>query len=290
MMTVIPILGWSAMDALEIGTLAVPGATLHYEVRGAGPLLLLIAGGASDAAVFGPMAAVLAARHRVVSYDPRGNSRSCLHGPPADQRVDVHADDAHRLLDHLSADGEPVRVFGGCAGGLVALELAIRHPERVRTVVAHEPPVMALLPDAEAHRAFFDEVHAVFRREGVASALDRLSGIFGGRPAPALPEAGDNNAFFLAHVVRPFTRHVPDLAALRTVGERIVMAGGEDSRTYTVHRPAVALAERLGHRPVLFPGGHVGYAKNPVAFAGRLVEVFAATAASRDRGAMTCGS
>ncbi|GAA4629916.1 alpha/beta hydrolase [Actinoallomurus vinaceus] len=278
------------MDALEIGTLTVPGARLHYEVRGAGPLLLLIAGGASDAAVFEPLAAVLAAHHRVVSYDPRGNSRSRLHGPPADQRVEVHTDDAHRLLDHLSADGEPARVFGGCAVGLVALELAIRHPERVRTVVAHEPPVMALLPDAEAHRAFFDDVHAVFRREGVASALDELSAIFGGRPAPGLPEAHDNNPFFLAHVVRPFTRHVPDLTALRAVAERIVMAGGEESRTFTVHRPAVALAERLGHRPVLFPGGHVGYAKDPVAFAGRLAEVFAATAPPVGPGAMTCGS
>ncbi|MCO5999281.1 alpha/beta fold hydrolase [Actinoallomurus rhizosphaericola] len=271
------------MAAVEVGRLAVPGASLHYEVRGTGPLLLLIAAGSSDATVFEEPAAVLAVRHRVISYDPRGNSRSVLHGPPVDQRVEVHADDAARLIDHVAAAGEPVHVFGSCSGGLVALELAVGRPDRIQRVVVHEPPAMALLPDAEEHQAFFEDVHEVFRRDGVAAALGRLSAIFGGSPPPALPRAHDNSAFFLAHVMRPFTRHVPDLTALEAVAGRVVAAGGEDSRAYAVHRPVDALAERLGHRPVLFPGGHMGYAKDPVGFAGRLVEVLAATAPSRER-------
>ncbi|GAA4601381.1 alpha/beta hydrolase [Actinoallomurus liliacearum] len=266
------------MDAFEIGTLRVPGATLHYEVRGTGPLLLLIAAGSSDAAVFGRLAAILADGHRVVAYDPRGNSRSALHGPPVDQRVDVHADDAARLIDHVAAGGEPVHVFGSCSGGLVALELAIGRPDRVRTVVVHEPPAMTLLPDAAAHHAFFDDVHGTFHREGVAPALERFSAFFGGTPAPTLPQAHDNTAFFLAHVIRPFTRHVPDLTALAPLADRVVVAGGEDSRAYTVHRPAVALAERLGHRPMLFPGGHMGYVKHPAGFADRLAEVLTSKA------------
>jgi pimeloyl-ACP methyl ester carboxylesterase len=282
-------------DAMETGALAVPGARLHYEVRGAGPLLLLIAGGGSDAAVFERLASILAADHRVVSYDPRGNSRSVLDGPPADQRVEVHTDDAYRLLGHLSAADEPVDVFGSCAGGLVGLELAIRLPGRVRAVVAHEPPATALLPDAEDHRRFFDEVHEVFRREGVTPALERLSAVFGGRPAPALPEAHDNNAFFLAHVVRPFTSFTPDLTALAAVAERVVPAGGHDSRSYVVHRPAAVLAERLGRRLAEFPGGHAGYAKHPEEFARRLAAVLAsvpvaAPEGTADRGRTPCGS
>lgn len=268
------------MDALEVGTLAVPGARLHFEVRGVGPLLLLIAGGSSDAAVFERLAAELAADYRVVSYDPRGNSRSPLAGPPVDQRIEVHADDAYRLLDHLTAPDEPVQVFGSCTGGLVALELMICHQDRVRSAVVHEPPAMALLPDAQKYLAFFDDVHETFRQEGVPAALRKLSAVFGGHSAPTLPGTHDNSAFLLAHAVRPFTRFVPDLAALAAVAERVVVAGGHDSRTHIIHRPAVLLAERLGQELTEFPGGHVGYAKCPAVFADRLAEVLSAPPAA----------
>ncbi|MFD0382741.1 alpha/beta fold hydrolase [Streptomyces stramineus] len=175
------------MNALEIGTLAVPGARLYFEVRGSGPLLLLIPGGNSDAAVFEGLAVALAAGRRVVTYDPRGYSRSPLDGPPADQRIEVHADDARRLLDHLSATGGAdgsAQVFGSCSGGLVALALMTRHPGLVRSVVAHEPPAMELLPDAARYRAFFEDVHEDYRREGVGPALRKLQPLFGGRRRP----------------------------------------------------------------------------------------------------------
>lgn len=264
------------MHPQESGTLAVPGARLHFEVRGEGSPVLLIAGGNSDAAVFKRLADVLAVDHRVITYDPRGNSRSLLDGPPTDQRVEEHTDDAYRLLDHLTGPGESAYVFGSCSGGLVALELAVRSQDRVRLTIAHEPPAMGLLPDAEEYLAFFDDIHETFRREGVAAALRKLQLVFGDGPAPTLPEAHDNTAFFLAHTVRPVTRFVPDLGKLVTMADRIVVAGGRDSRTHAVHRPAVVLAERLGCERKLFPGGHVGYARYPAEFARRLVGLFAA--------------
>ncbi|WP_116215221.1 alpha/beta fold hydrolase [Streptomyces olivoreticuli] len=267
------------MDALEIGTLEVPGARLYFEVRGTGPLLLLIAGGGLDAAVFGRLAAVLATDHRVITYDPRGNSRSLLDGPPEDQKVEVHTDDACRLLNHLAAADERAHVFGSCSGALVALELVLRHQGRVRSVIAHEPPAMALLPDAEKHLAFFEDAHEAFLREGVAPALRKLRPAFGGHRAPALPEAQDNNAFFLAHIIRPTTRFVPDLTALAAAADRIVMAGGRDSRTHLIHRPAAVLAEWLGRGLAEFPGGHTGYAQYPAEFAQRLVELLPAATA-----------
>ncbi|MFC8826308.1 alpha/beta fold hydrolase [Streptomyces sp. NPDC057137] len=264
-------------SAVVVGTLAVPGAVLRYEVRGSGPLLLLLSGGASDAAVFGRLAAHLAVDHRVLTLDPRGNSRSPLDGPPVDQRIEVHADDAERLLDLVAAPDEPVQVFGSCSGGLIALQLALRlagrRPDRIAALVVHEPPAFGLLPDAVERLAFIDTVHATYRGEGVPAAMEQFSAIFGGSPAPVLPEANDNTEFFLAHVMRPFTRFVPDFAALAPLTGRVVVAGGEVSRTYDVHRPAVALAERLGKELVMFPGGHVGYAKWPDEFGRLLREV-----------------
>ncbi|GGX74696.1 alpha/beta fold hydrolase [Streptomyces hiroshimensis] len=264
------------MDPLESGTLAVPGARLYFEVRGSGPLLLLIPGGASDAEVFRDLADELAARHRVVTYDPRGISRSRLDGPPPEPWLLTQTDDAARLLDHLAPNGEPVRVFGSCAGGLTALELMVRDPQRIRLAVVHEPPAIELLPDAARHAAFFDEVYATFRRDGAAAALDRLRALFGGRPAPQLPEATDNSAFFLSHVMLPSSRCVPDVAALAAVADRIVVAGGRESRTYDVHQPAAVLAQLLGRGLVEFPGGHAGYAKHTAPFARQLTGILAA--------------
>ncbi|WP_269856075.1 alpha/beta fold hydrolase [Streptomyces sp. RPT161] len=263
------------MHTLESATLTVPGARLYFEVRGAGPLLLLVPGGASDAEVFRDLADELAACHRVVTYDPRGISRSRLDGPLPEPWLDTQADDVARLLDHLAREGEAVQVFGSCAGGLVALELMVRDPARVRLAVVHEPPAVGLLPDAARHAAFFDEVYATFRREGVPAALDRFRALFGGKAAPRLREAADNSEFFLAHVMLPSSRCVPDLTALAAVADRIVTAGGRESRTYDVHRPAVVLAQRLGRGLVEFPGGHVGYAKHPASFAQQLAGILA---------------
>ncbi|GAA3993093.1 alpha/beta hydrolase [Streptomyces marokkonensis] len=275
------------MNPLNSGTLAVPGAKIYFEVRGGeGPLLLLIGGGNSDAAVFKRLAAVLAGSHRVVTYDPRGNSRSVLDGPPVDQKVEEHADDAYRLIEHLTRPEESVYVFGSCSGGLIALELTIRHPGRVHVVVVHEPPALSILPDAARHLALLDDVCETHLREGMAPALTKLQALHGGRPAPALPEVHNNTDFFLTHFVRPFTRFAPDLAALEDVAEKVVWAGGLASRGDLVHRPTLALADRLGRDVELFPGGHVGYARYPADFAERLVEVLtpATGAAGAQRG------
>lgn len=148
------------------GTLKVPGATLRYEVRGRGPVLLLIAGGGGDAGIFEPVADALADRYTVVTYDPRGHSRSPLDGPDVDQRVGEQADDACQLLAHVAPDGAPAYVFGSSSGAIVAVELLVRHPERLARVVAHEPVLVGLLPDAAEQHAFFDSVVATFHREG----------------------------------------------------------------------------------------------------------------------------
>lgn len=97
------------MLGIRNGTLAVSGATLYYEVRGSGPLLLMIHGGGGDADKFQFVADNLANQYTVVSYDRRGHSRSSLFNQTENYRVKTHSDDAHRLLAKLT--DEPAYVF-----------------------------------------------------------------------------------------------------------------------------------------------------------------------------------
>ncbi|MGW0869161.1 alpha/beta fold hydrolase [Streptomyces sp. NPDC002740] len=280
------------MNPPRTGTLAVPGATLHYETLGSGPVLLLIPGGAGDAGLYAGMAPELATRHTVVSYDPRGLSRSRLDGPadtpPADEQVSVWSDDAHRLLELLSPDEEAV-VFGCSSGAVVAVDLLARHPQRLRRVVAHEPPLLGLLEDPAPHRALFAEVREIFRTEGVDAAMTRFGeGLAdgSGRQAPARPtelppeiremsvRMHANLPVFLGRVLCPFSSAVPDLAALRPVAHKLVPAAGRDSRRQLpLYGPAVRLAQLLGSALVEFPGGHLGAVESPKEFADRLLTV-----------------
>jgi len=127
-------------------TLQMPGAPLYYEVRGSGPVLLMIPGGPMDADGFKGIADRLADTYTVVTYDCRGNSRSPMQGSWDDLTVGLFADDAHRLLDAVSPD--QADVLGSSGGATYALDLVARYPGRVGTLVAHEPPVSELLPDA----------------------------------------------------------------------------------------------------------------------------------------------
>ncbi len=175
---------------METRTLRVPGASLYYEVRGSGPVLLMIPGGPMDADGFAPLADCLADRYTVVTYDCRGNSRSPVQGPEDDLTVGVFADDAYRLLAAVAA--EPGFVLGSSGGATYGLDLVARYPHQVRTLVAHEPPVAALLPDAARWRAWTEEIRAIYQRDGVFPAMQKFSeGVgLGGGPEPPNAEPG----------------------------------------------------------------------------------------------------
>ena len=133
---------------MDARTLKVDRATLYYEVRGSGPVLLLITGGPTDAGIFTDLAGRLAERYTVVSYDQRGHSRSTLDGEPEDLPPSVHADDAAALFREVG-DG-PAYVYGSSGGGRIGLELVARHPELVRTLVSHEAPLSTSCPTQTA--------------------------------------------------------------------------------------------------------------------------------------------
>ncbi|OAR22871.1 hypothetical protein A8W25_25260 [Streptomyces sp. ERV7] len=278
--------------------LRAPGAILHYEKRGTGPVLLMIPGGGGDASSFDLVGADLADRFTVVAVDPRGKSRSAAGERGRDQRVEVHSDDMHRLLAEVSP-AEPAFVFGASSGAVIALDLLARHPERLRLVVAHEPPVLGLLPDADRRRAAFAGVAEAFGRDGLEAAMAALGAAVGpegadgpdderdgaagpdGTPADAerFRRMRENMPQFLVRELRQFSGHMPDLDALAAHSGRLVPACGRASREQLLARPARVLAERFATGLVEFPGGHVGLSTHPVRFAKVLRRTLAAAMA-----------
>ncbi|MFI1972029.1 alpha/beta fold hydrolase [Streptomyces cinnamoneus] len=263
--------------------LTVPGAEIYYEVRGSGRPLLLLNGGDGDAAMFGPLATLLADTYTVITFDPRGNSRSRLTGPPGPQCIEGLGQDAHLLLGAVAGD-EPAYVFGTSYGGMVGMDMLSRHPGQVRALVAHEPFVIDLLPDADRWHTFFQEVCEQYEREGLGPALRTFTGAIGvdvpPEPAESLPQPVremlarvlGNMDVCLKYELRSFVRFRPDVAALRAARFTLV-AGGEGPRTL-LHRTTQVLAEGVGTEVVDFPGGHVGFLTHPADFATALRGTF----------------
>ncbi|MDP4501347.1 alpha/beta fold hydrolase [Nonomuraea turcica] len=262
-------------------TLDVPGAHLHYEVRGTGPLLFVI-GSPMDAAAFTPFADALAGDHTVVTLDPRGISGSTLDDPEQDSTPELRADDVAAIMDALGA--ETADVFGSSGGAVTGLALVERHPRRVRTLLAHEPPVLELLPDAAERRAGTEDIIETYQREGVGAAWMKFMITAGfdleaeGAPdAPQEPTPQDlaNSARFFLHELRGTTRYVPDVTALTGGPARVVVGVGVESGNLVTYRTSVALAELLGTPPVEFPSDHGGFLERPVECADVLRKVLA---------------
>jgi pimeloyl-ACP methyl ester carboxylesterase len=273
------------MPPLTTNTLKVPGATLYYEVRGSGPVLLCIPGGPTDAGMFSDLAGRLAGRYTIVCYDPRGHSRSPLDGAPKDIPVAVHGDDAAALLGAVT--DEPAFVYGNSGGGTIGLDLLTRHPELVRRFVAHEAPLMELLSDAARFRAVFDDIDETYRTEGVFAAMEKFgAAVEEGGPkyseemqqadpdTMGPPEMAErmmgNFDLFVAHEIRPIVGYVPDVATLKGLSTKLVSAAGETSGEQAACRAAHALAERVGIEVSHLPGAHGGWGSDPQEFADTL--------------------
>ncbi|MFI6560080.1 alpha/beta fold hydrolase [Streptomyces sp. NPDC050534] len=254
---------------------------IHYDVQGSGPVLLVVPGGAGHPMGLDRMTDVLAGRFTVVTYDPLGLAHGRLGEPVPDQRVEGWSDGARRVLDDVLPEGESAFVLGTSSGGIAVLDLLARHPRRLSHVVAHEPPCVGVLPDGALQLARFREVYDTYRAAGLQAAGARLGAVLTEtEPEPHVdpqPLTGEEElvnpmALFLAHVLRNFTAHAPDLTALTSSSTRLTLAAGSDSRGQLLHRTAQFLSGETGSRFVEFPGGHVGVAEHPVDFAGLLAE------------------
>ncbi|MCA0145504.1 alpha/beta fold hydrolase [Blastococcus sp. LR1] len=282
-------------------TLETPEATLAYDVRGPlptadgrPPLFLIAAPMGADG--FRTLARFFADR-TVVTYDPRGLGRSTRSDGRTDHTPEQNAEDVHRIIE---AVGGPVEMLASSGGAVTALALVAAHPQDVTTVVAHEPPLLALLPDADRAVAAERAVQTAYRDKGWGAgmaafiALTSWSGEFTddflARPTPdpaafGLPadDDGSRQDPLLSGDSNPVTEYRPDVDALAAAPTRVVIAVGEESRDLLTGRTAAAVAEALGTETVAFPGGHGGFlgdeygqAGKPEAFAARLREVLAA--------------
>jgi pimeloyl-ACP methyl ester carboxylesterase len=275
-------------SSLTAHTLDVPGARLYYQRRGAGPLLLLI-GSPMDSTGFGGLASALAGRYTVVTYDPRGIGGSTRQDAGQDVTPEQQADDVHRLLAVLG--GGPADVFGSSGGAVVGLALVTVHPGQVRTLVAHEPPVIELLPDRAQLRAQVQDIYDTYRAGGADQAMGKFVAHAGlGNPAAQDPNAPRwqpspeqiarmraTTGHFLAHLIRPTTSYRPDIAALQAASTRIVVGAGTTSKGQLANRTAVELAGQLGTPVVEFPGDHGGFAALPEQFGQVLDQVLTRT-------------
>jgi pimeloyl-ACP methyl ester carboxylesterase len=257
-------------------SLTVPGAILAYDVRESdepGAPTLLMIGSPMDASGFTTLATHFGDR-RVVTYDPRGVTRSERTDGAAVTTTEEHADDLHRLIAEVG--GGPVDVFASSGGAVNALVLVATHPDDVRTLVAHEPPAAAALPDSVNALAATDGIRTVYERDGFGPAMVRfllLTGHkgeipagFADRPAPdpaafGLPAGDDGTRSdpLLGQNLMSCTHHEHDFGALRAAPTRIVVGVGAESEGELANRAGRAVAERLGSEPVVFPSNHGGF-------------------------------
>jgi pimeloyl-ACP methyl ester carboxylesterase len=280
-------------------TFEAPGATLTYDIRRNAettePILVLI-GSPMGAGGFGTLAGHFADR-TVVTYDPRGVERSAKADPTSPSTPDEHADDLHRLIEALGAG--PVDLFASSGGAINALALVARHPDDVRTLVAHEPPLAAIVPDREGALAVSRAVHETYMQRGFGAGMAHFIAVvshrgpmtmeFAAQPGPdpamfGMPadDDGSRTDALLGQNIVSSTHFEPDFDALRAASTRIVIAAGAESDGELARRGAEAAAERLGTTPVRFPSGHGGFlggeygqTGEPEAFAAKLREVLA---------------
>ena len=264
--------------------LKVDGADIHYEVRGAGPVLLCIPGGPADARAFHALAGELAPHYTVVTYDPRGLSHSPLTGPFDDERaMEINADDASALIAAVTR--EKANVLASSGGAVISLELATRHGNQLATVVAHEIPAAAFMDDPSSARARMIDTTDAYKTGGLGAAFPKFMAqtrVQGGGPPPAqqaepTPEQREaasmfqrNMDFWFGHTMRAIGLYEPDIEALKVAPCRIVSGVGEQSRGQLAHEGGLGLARMLGGEPAIFPGGHGGFESDAPEFARRL--------------------
>ncbi|MFJ9364783.1 alpha/beta fold hydrolase [Nocardia sp. NPDC101769] len=231
----------------------------------------------------------------VITYDPRGLGRSVRKDGRTDNSPTVQAEDVHALLTALGVG--PVDLFASSGGAVTALALVTAHPDDVATLVAHEPPMIPVLPDAAAAERARAAVRDAYQAKGSFAGMaafiawtswqGELTDAYFAQP-PADPamfgmptiDDGTRDDPLLSEASWAVTDYAPDVAALQAASTRVLIAVGEESKGVFTGRTAEATAAVLGSSPVVFPSHHGGftgpdggYPGQPEAFAERLREV-----------------
>lgn len=251
------------------GTVRNEGADIAYDCEGQGPLLLLVVGGNGDSRRYIPLSARLADHYTVVRYDRRASCRSSG-DPDADLDMAQQGRDAAALVDALGLG--PAYVFGNSGGASIALQLTEDHPQKVRGLVVHEPPIMRILDDADQQMQFVDAVHGTYLTQGAGPAMRQFAmSLLGFSPMANAPgDQGGNMDRFMAHEYVPIGHYLPDLAKIKRDGVRVISCAGRASLDAYYARTARVLAATLACPYVDMDGHHLAFVTAPDLFANEL--------------------
>jgi len=280
-------------------TLETTGADIAYDLHGALPTAdgrppLLMIGQPMTASGFDSLASHFADR-TVVTYDPRGLGRSNRRDGRVDHSPTVQASDVHAVIETLGAG--PVEMFASSGGAVAALALVATYPDDVLTLVAHEPPLIPVLPDAASAERARAGVRDAYEANGWGAGMAAFVAMtswhgefteeYFAQPAadPAafgMPTEDDGSREdpLLSDRSWAVSSYRPDVEALAASPTRIVIAVAEESQDTFTGRTTEAVARLLGQQATVFPshhggflGGEFGYAGQPEAFARKLREV-----------------
>ncbi|WP_330274617.1 alpha/beta hydrolase [Lentzea sp. NBC_00516] len=268
-------------------------AAITYDVSGEGGRPLMMIGQPMDASGFVALREQFPDR-TVITYDPRGLGRSTRSDGRTDNTPEIQAADVHAVIE---AVGGPVDLFASSGGAITALELVAAYPDDVVTLVAHEPPLIDVLPDAPAARrardGFMNAYQANGQGAGMAAFIQMTSwqGEFTDEyfalplPDPAqfgmsAEDDGKRDDPLLGAASLAITDYYPRVQELAAAPTRIVIAVGEETGDAFTGRTAVHTARLLGQEATVFPshhggfiGGEFGYAGKPEEFGVKLREV-----------------
>lgn len=266
-------------NLVRTGRIATEGDDLYYEVRGDGPPLLMIPGGGGDAGFFTAAAGILSEHYQVITYDRRGNSRSSRNEP---QHFDI-SQQSRDAVAVLRANGhESAFIFGNSGGGVIVLDMAKTQPGAVRVAVAHEAPILTVLPDAQKWRRRYASYYATARYLGHQLAMLRFAlsvrlpkSAYGAVPIELAQRMKENHAFFVMQEMIPFASYVPDVAAIRANQVALVLSTGEWTLSQGLYygRPGPILSRQIGCPFVPLPGNHLSYLDCPDRWAAALRDV-----------------
>jgi pimeloyl-ACP methyl ester carboxylesterase len=274
-------------------------ADIAYDLHGPLPKAdgrppLFMIGQPMDASGFTTLASHFPDR-TVVTYDPRGLGRSARKDGRVDHVPTVQAGDVHAVIDALGAG--PVDMFASSGGAVTALALVAAYHDDVAILVAHEPPLIPVLPDAAAAERARNGFRDAYEAGGSGAAMAAFIAMTSWRgeftddyfalPAPdpaqfgmSTEDDGSRDDPLLSDRSSAVTSYRPDVDALTAAPTRVVIAVGEESLDTFTGRAAVATAELLGQQATVFPshhggfvGGESGYAGQPEAFARKLRDV-----------------
>jgi pimeloyl-ACP methyl ester carboxylesterase len=274
-------------------------ADLAYDVHGPLPAAdgrppLFMIGQPMTASGFATFATLFPDR-TVVTYDPRGLGRSVRKDGRVDNTPTVQAEDVHAVIGALGVG--PVEMFASSGGAVTALALVTAYPNDLTTLVAHEPPLIPVLPDAAAAERALAGVRDAYQAKGSSAGMAAFIAMtswhgeftddYFAQPVPdpaqfGMPteDDGSRDDPLLSDRSWAISSYRPDIKALTAAPTRVVIAVGEESAGTFTGRAALATAELLGQQTATFPshhGGFVGaesgYAGQPEAFARKLHDV-----------------